>query len=312
MEIKTGKANSEPESPAVEVPPDRGRRAHRKLASKHQRGKPLTARLLVMARVLALVILCTAAVVAAFSVYRFVYSAGLLTLRTVQVEGCRHADARRIEAIVRNDFSPNILRIDLQRLRARLEQVPWVRRVEIRRVLPATLVITVQERVPSIIADIGGNLELLDDDGFLLEHYDTTSVKLDVPVFSGLRGDDAAAYKVFQEDNSSRVRVGVQVLAEIAAGSPELARALSEIDLSDPSNIKVLLVDDTAELFLGDHDFLKRLQMFMSCLPRYQEMKAQGKDIAEVDLRFDGQVVFRPRQPVAEQADAKSKVSRIP
>jgi cell division protein FtsQ len=312
MEIKTGKANSEPESPAVEVPPDRGRRARKKIAQKHQRGKPLAARLLAVARVLVLGVLCTAVAIAAFSIYRYAYSAELLTLRTVQIEGCRHADARKIESIIRNDFSSNVLQIDLQRLRARLEKEPWVRRIEIRRVLPATLVVKVRERVPSVIADIGGNLELLDDEGFLLDHYDAASGRLDVPVFSGLRGDDAAAYKVFQEDNSSRVRTGVQVLAEFAAGSPELARALSEIDLSDPANIKVLLVDDTAVVSLGDHDFLKRLQMFMSNMNQYNELKAQGKDISEVDLRFDSQIVFRLRKPVTEQADAKSKVSRIP
>jgi cell division protein FtsQ len=312
MEIKTGKANSEPESPAVEVPPDRGRRARKKIAQKHQRGRPLAARLLAVARVLVLVVLCTATAIAAFSIYRYAYSAELLTLRAVQIEGCRHADARKLEAIIRSDFSSNILRIDLQRLRARLELEPWVRRVEIRRVLPATLVVQIQERVPSVIADIGGNLELLDDEGYLLDHYDTADGKLDAPVFSGLRGDDAAAYKVFQEVNSSRVRIGVQLLAELAAGSAELSRALSEIDLADPANIKVLLVNDTAVVSLGDHDFLKRLQMFTSNMNQYNELRAQGKDISEVDLRFDSQIVYRLRQHLSEPADAKSKVSRLP
>ena len=310
MEIKTGKAPSEPENPAVMVPPDRGRSARKQTAQKQQRCRPLGRRLLALLKVLAVVSLFALVAVAAFSVFRSAYSAGLLTLRTVSVEGCRHSDAGTVESTVRREFLVNILRIDLKQLRSRLEQEPWIRRVEVRRVLPSTLRIKVQERVPAVIAEIAGNLELLDNEGFLLDHYDTASGKMDAPVFTGLRGDDAASYKVLQEDNSSRVRIGVQVLAELAAGSPDFTRAISEVDISDPANIKVLLVDDTAEVFLGDRDFLRRFQMFMSNLPQYQDLKAQGKDIAAVDLRYDSQIVYRLRHPVAEQAEAKPKTSR--
>jgi cell division protein FtsQ len=310
MEIKTGKTHGESEGPAVMVPPDRGRAARKKAAQKSQRGKPLSARLLTMFKILAALCLLALVLAAGFSVFRFAYSAGLLTLRNISIDGCGHSDPVALEGIIRRDFSANILHIDLNQLRSRLEQEPWVRRAEVRRILPATLKIQVQERVPSVIADIGGALELLDNEGFLLDHYNRDYGKLDVPVFCGLRGDDVASYRVLQEDNSSRVRLGVQVLSELAAGSPDYTRALSEVDLSDPANVKVLLVDDTAEVLLGDRDFLKRFQTFMSNLPQYEDLKAQGKDIAIVDLRFDSQIVYRLRPPATEQAEARTKTSR--
>ena len=310
MEIKIGRAHSESEDPAVKLPPDRGRSERKKIAQKQQHSRPLGARLLALLRVLGVVGLFALVIVAAFSVYRYSYTTGLLTLRTVRVEGCRHSDAGAIESIVRGEFRVNLLLIDLKEVRARLEREPWIRRVEVRRIFPATLKINVQERVPAVIAEIGSNLELLDNEGFLLDRYDTAYGKIDTPVFTGLRGDDAASYKALQEDNSARVRIGVQVLAELAAGSPEFTRALSEVNLSDPANIKVLRVDDAAEVFLGDRDFERRFQMFMSNLPRYQDLKAQGKDIEAVDLRFDSQIVYYLRQPVAEQAEAKPKTYR--
>jgi len=69
-------------------------------------------------------------------------------------------------------------------------------------------------------------------------------------------------------------------------------------------------VDDTAEVLLGNRDFLKRFRMFVSNRPQYQEMKAQGKDIAAIDLRFDSQIVYLLRRPVAEQAETKPKAIR--
>ncbi len=310
MEIKTGTAHSEPESPAVLVPPDRGRPARKKTTQKLQRGRHVMAFLLAALRVLAGVGLVALCAVGGFAAYRYAQTANILALSNVRVDGCGHSDPSAIETIVRRDFPANVLQINLKQLRARLEQEPWIRRVELRRVLPASLIIHVQERVPSVIAEIGGELELLDDEGILLDRCQPSYGKLDVPVFGGLRGDDPAAYKILQEENSSRVRIGVQVLKELAAGSPDFTRAISEIDLSDPGNVKVLLVDDTAEVFLGDRDFLKRFQMFMSNLSQYQDLKSQGKEIAAVDLRFDSQIVYRLKRPAAGQAEAKAKLSR--
>jgi len=64
------------------------------------------------------------------------------------------------------------------------------------------------------------------------------------------------------------------------------------------------LVDDTAEILLGDRDFLKRFQTLMSNLKQYEELKSQYDEIASVDLRFEGQIVYRPRANPAAQGVA--------
>jgi cell division protein FtsQ len=307
MEIKTGKAAAEPEAPAVEVPPDRSRPSRKKAAQKLQRNKPLGARLLAVFKVMALLSFVALAIVTGLSCYRYVNSSGLLTLRNVTVLGCKYSDPGAVDQIVRQNGAVNVLRIDLKGLGSRLEQEPWIRRVELRRILPASLEIMVEERVPSVIAEIGGELQLLDQEGYLLDRNDPKYGRMDVPVFSGLRGEDAASYRQLQEENSARVRTGVQVLTELASGSPEFTRALSEVDLSDPANVKVMLVDDTAEVLLGDRDFLKRFRMFASNRQQYQEMKDQGQEIAAIDLRFESQIVYRLRRPATEQAEAKGK-----
>jgi cell division protein FtsQ len=307
MEIKTGKTATEPEAPAVEVPPDRSRTSRKKAAQKLKRSKPLGARLLDVFKVMAILSFVALAIVTGISCYRYANSAGLLTLRNVTVVGCKYSDPGAIDRIVRQSGAGNLLGIDLKRLGSRLEQEPWIRRVELRRILPASLEITIEERVPSVVAEIGGELQLLDQEGYLLDRNDPKYGRMDVPIFSGLRGLDAASYRQLQEENSARVRTGVQVLTELASGSPEYTRALSEVDLSDPANVKVMLVDDTAEVLLGDRDFLKRFRMFASNRQQYQEMKDQGKEIAAIDLRFESQIVYRLRRPAAEQAEAKGK-----
>ncbi len=294
MVIKTGKSRDDQDAPEVVVPPDKGRPASRKSAQRFQRSRRLAARLLTVVKIVGAVCVLLLTAATMISAYRYAASSNLLRLRKVDIYGCKRLDPARLEAVVRDSCPTNLLGVDLLKLRSRIEEVPWVHRAEIRRILPSSLKIYVQERVPTVIGEVGGELELLDNDGVLLDHYEPSYGKLDVPVFSGLLGDSVEAYRVLQEQNSARVRLGVQLLAEIEAVTPDSTRSISEVDLSDPGNIKIVLVDDTAEVFLGDRDFGKRFHAFMT---EYPEAKSQYGEMTSVNLRFFPDIVYNPKHP---------------
>ncbi len=303
MEINTGRTHSEPDDEqSVVIPPDKGRPARKKTAQKPQRGRHLATRLLSALRLLGYGAAVALAGLASFYVYRYANASDILAVRNIDIAGCKHLRPSDLEKIVRQNFPSNTLRIDLGMLRSRLEQEAWVRRVEVRRVLPSSLKIYIEERVPSVIGEIGGQLQLLDSEGVLLQAYDPDAEKLDAPVFSGLRGDDPDAYRVLQEENSARVRLGVQVLAEFAQGATDLTRAISEIDLSDLGNVKILLVNDTAEIYLGDRDFLTRFQAFIA---QYDDVKSQYGDMASVNLRFFPDIVYNPKNPPSAKPEIR-------
>jgi cell division septal protein FtsQ len=160
-------------------------------------------------------------------------------------------------------------------------------------------VIYVKERIPSVILEMRGELMLADDDGVLLDKYDPKYGNLDVPVFKGVLGEDAESYRMYQDENTARIHVALRMLSDLESGSPLYGKNISEVDISDKNNLKVLLVDDTAEVLLGERDYLKRFRTLMSNLDQYRELKSQYNDIASVDLRFDGQIVYRPRRTAA-------------
>jgi cell division protein FtsQ len=300
MEINTGKDQGEPGRPSVVVPPDTGRPARKKTVQKVQQSRHWTARLLSALRLLGVVLALAVAATAGMYAYRTAYSSELLRLRNVMIAGCKRLDPSVLERIVRQSSPASTLRIDLADLQARLEREPWVRRAEIRRVLPASLSIYVEERAPAAIGEIGSELYLVDGEGVLLDAYHPGYGKLDVPVFSGLRGESPDGYRGLQEDNAARVRLGVQVLAELAAGSTDLTRAISEMDLADMGDVTVLLVDDTAEIHLGNRDFLRRFQGFLS---QYAEMKAKYGEMTSVNLRFYPDIVYNPKQAPATKTE---------
>ncbi len=235
------------------------------------------------------------------SVLYYAFTSEEFSLQTVRLLGCTHLDTARVEEIIRKEFPSRLLQIDLKKLRSRLEAETWCRRAEIRRVLPSELDIYVQERTPAAILEIQGELMLADEEGILLDKYDARYGKMDVPVFKGVLGDNAMNYRQSQEENSERVRMGLGLLAELESDSPELTSTLSEVDLSDKSNVRLMRVDDTAEIYIGDRNFLKRYKTFLANANRYREIKEQYGEVMSVDLRFDGQIIYRPRKPPATQ-----------
>ncbi len=73
----------------------------------------------------------------------------LFPLREVELRGdLVHTTSTEVEQAVRGRIDGNFFALDLAQPRAALEQLPWVRRVQVRRVWPDRLEVTLEEHVP--------------------------------------------------------------------------------------------------------------------------------------------------------------------
>ena len=293
MDFRANKSK-ENRKPDSVPPPDKSRRrkkAHQKLGKGSIAGRRYASVFRTVGRLGSFLLLVSFVL----AIFVYAYTSDKFNLGNVRFYGCKEVNTEHLEEIIRTDFPANILRIDLQKLKSRLEEGTWVKQVEIRRVLPSDLLIYVHERVPSVILEMKSELMVADQDGILLGHYAPKFGKLDVPVFRGILGEDAKSYRLYQETNSERIRQGLAMLWEIGSGSPQSTKRISEVDISDPKNLKIMLVDDTAEVYLGGKDYLERFNTFMRNQDEYQKIKHQYEEIASVDLRFEDQIIYRPR-----------------
>jgi len=308
MEIHTNKRIAESAGKESSPPSEKGPYLRRKANQRLRRSNVASRRLVRWAKATGRLSAFVLAAAFVITLFVYAYTSDRFTVRTITFYGCVHQDPHRLEDAIRGDFPKNLLRIDLQALRDRLEREPWIKSVEIRRILPSELVIHVHERSPTVILEMNGELMLADDEGLLLDKYDPKYGKLDMPIFKGIVGSSPEEYALHQDENADRVKVGLNMLKELEAGSSMFTRDISEVDLSDRSNIRILLIDDTAELYLGDKDFLKRFSKFKANLPEYKDLKSQYKDIASVDLRYNGQIIYRPRTTGAAQGEDTAEV----
>ena len=214
-----------------------------------------------------------------------VQRAPLLRVSTIVVDGARRVSEGEVRAAAAFR-GQHILALDLDAARAGLRALPWIEDVQLRRVLPSTIEVTVTERAPVGIARVGRRLYLVDGEGVLLDDYGPRFSALGLPIIDGLEGRGGAAKGVDRRRSALATRLIGQV-----SRHEELARRLSQIDVRDPEDAVVLLSGDPARIHLGAERFVERLSTYLDVAPT---LRAHVSDIDAVDLRFGRRIYVRP------------------
>ncbi len=231
-----------------------------------------------------------AVLLAGYAAYRaidLVVSASTLQVSHIVVHGNVRLSSGEVQAIMEGLRGSSILTVDLGSYRQRLRGSPWVADVALRRVLPSTVEVFVSERTPVGLCRLGGELYLIDRRGTVIDEFGPQYSQFDLPIIDGLvRAPGEGTASIDEERAELAAR-----LIEAAAGNADIARRLSQIDVSDAHDAIVLLDDDPALLHLGEDRFLERLEAYIDLAPALRERVA---DIDYVDLRFDERVYVRP------------------
>jgi cell division protein FtsQ len=88
-------------------------------------------------------------VLAAYDAGLFILRQSVFALREVRVSNAlTHVTRDQIEEVVGHDIAGNFFTLDLMRLRAGFEQLPWVRTADVRREWPDRVNVALEEQVP--------------------------------------------------------------------------------------------------------------------------------------------------------------------
>ena len=211
------------------------------------------------------------------------------------------------------DHSRNIIKIDLDRLRRKLELLPWVQEVAVRRVLPHKLIIDIVERSPIAFARVARGILLIDEQGVLLENNLETLAHFDFPLILGIESDYET--DVLQR-NRQRIGLYQELIRSLDKGGAGLSRDVSEVHLHDLGNVSVILNRDTVLVHLGREDFQEKFRRYLATS---RELKRKYPHLDSVDLRYKNQVVIRTldresvpldRESVPLDRESVRKVSR--
>jgi cell division protein FtsQ len=239
-----------------------------------------------------------------YSAAGMVLSAEALTITHVSVVGNTRMALGEVLSLTDELKGTSMVTADLESLRVRLRELPWVQDAAIRRVFPGTMLVVISERQPMGIGRLGTQLQLVDPHGVLIGEFGPHYAELDLPIIDGLappaRGAAATVDPV-------RAALASRLIADLSR-RPDLSVRLSQVDVSDVRDVAVILKDDTVLVRLGRERFVERMQSYLDLRDALHE---RVDDIDYVDLRFDGRVYVRPRvsrplvRPVNEVSDVQ-------
>jgi len=279
----------------VQAPADkRFRRAH---VTPSRRRRPWTGQVPRIAR--------TAAVLAlvSYGVYRgaaLVLSAEALQITRITVTGNVRMSKGEVVALLDGVRGQSMVTADLEGWRRKLLTSPWVADAAIRRVLPGTIAVAISERQPMGIARLREDLYLIDQRGTIVDQFGPNYAEFDLPVVDGLTSVPRDGATLIDD---ARAALAARLLATLST-RPDLARRVSQVDVTDVRDAVVILKDDTALVRLGEDAFVERLQAYLDLAPTLRE---RVEEIDYVDLRFDDRVYVKP---LAAAPGAKAKAAR--
>ncbi|HSB17523.1 MAG TPA: FtsQ-type POTRA domain-containing protein [Bryobacteraceae bacterium] len=202
----------------------------------------------------------------------------------IRIEGVAHASRARVLAMFAADTGRSVYLVPLRERRLQLLGIDWVGEASVSRLWPDRLIVRIKERTPVAFVQLPAGergavhrAALIDADGVILEQPERATFEL--PVLSGIRRSQSRAVR------AARVQSAMRLVQDIGG----LAAEVSEIDVSDTDNLKVVqqIGGEAVVLWLGDRNFLSRLQNFRG---HYEEIRRRLAQAKAFDLRLDDRI----------------------
>jgi cell division protein FtsQ len=225
-------------------------------------------------------------------------------LRSVQLSGGQYVDRTDVEEVFLPDRDRSIFQVPLEQRRLQIEQVPWVRSAVVTRVLPDEIRISVEERVPVAFLWSRSGVVLVDAEGVMMDS--PPEVSFAFPVVRGLSERERA------DQRRAKMRRYMTLMEALRRQSPSLpADDISEVDLSDPEDLRLIATDaaGAVQLHLGEEKFRDRYEVYVRHIRQWRQQFAQ---IESIDLRYEGQVVIHAGIPVTIRLEKESDSSAMP
>lgn len=212
----------------------------------------------------------------------------IMSSQNIEVDGNSHLSRAQMLSVFGEDVDGNIFHVPMEQRRAQLEQMPWVEHATVMRLLPNRLRVQVTERVPVAFVRQGSTLGMVDANGVLLDIPPDApgNPSYSFPVITGIKAQDDAAGR------AQRMKLYASFLKDLDSDGKGTSSLLSEVDLSDPEDVRALIPDHNNEVLVhfGTENFLGRYKKFEDHIA---EWRSQYARLSSVDMRYERQVVLQ-------------------
>jgi len=198
------------------------------------------------------------------------------SIKEIIVSGNYHLDRDDIIGSINIKNGDQLLNVQFEDVNKKLGENPWIKEVSLKKQLPGTLLIDIEEAVPKALLRIKRKLYLIDRDGRILERIKGDSM-LFLPVIKDIRPKNEKGI------SEALKLVDVLMKRDIFADRESVEIGLETYGLT----MKI----DGEFIKVGYGKYSEKYDMWIELEP---EIRKKSVPIKYVDLRFKDSVIVKP------------------
>ncbi|GIU82927.1 MAG: FtsQ-type POTRA domain-containing protein [Acidobacteria bacterium] len=227
---------------------------------------------------LCLILFCLGFV--SFLLYQNLTESSFFRVKNIEIYGANRVAKDEIERIVRVEtVGKSVWSADIDSIREKIEDISMIKQAVVSKILPSTIRVSVVERIPQLVAQIGSDYFWIDDEGQVLKKARQEEINWVLLGLEQNKSDKA------NKENRERVKMAITMRDEFKKmGIEDQIKAVNLSNLSEPQ----IFVEDSGEkvaIFPDKDSFGK------SVLKALEVLKGRGKEIEAVVLQREDVIV---------------------
>ena len=220
----------------------------------------------------------------AYGSWNFAMTAPYFQLSNISITGNGRISNEDVLAAAGIEERTNIFACNMTDMGRKIEEIPWVRDVSLKKILPDTLMINVTERAPFALINLG-EFYYLDEEGYIFAVADSDN-GLDYPVLSGV---DKGGLLDGDGETFAMIEEGIAVLKLLNKEENYLSRKrVAELKFDSDKGITLFTIGGGTPVHIGRKNFKDRILMAERVLEDLDRKRIRA---ARLEAGFDGRVL---------------------
>jgi cell division septal protein FtsQ len=220
-----------------------------------------------------------------FVAYRAIGSTTFFRLKNIEVSSAKRLTQAEILALVGVEAGQDMARMNLKRMGEQLAQNPWVETVRIHRYFPDRLSISITEREPLAIVNMGF-IYYLDKKGTVFKVLNQGD-KLDYPVVTGFSEEEMSSNPAGTRE---ALKTTCELLGVLRAKGAFILADVSEIHYDKGYGFTLFTNSGALPVKVGAGDFAAKVDRLARIYP---ELMAQRTLLHYIDLDYNDKIVVK-------------------
>jgi cell division septal protein FtsQ len=220
-----------------------------------------------------------------YGCYRALTTVSLFSLKAIEVSDARHLTRDEILGLAGLEPGKDLLRMNLKRMGEHILQNPWVETVRINRYFPDAVSITITEREPIAIVNMGF-IYYLDKKGNVFKVLNQGD-KLDFPVITGFSEEELGSNPKGTREALEATCLLLKILREKGAF---ILADVSEIHYDEGYGFTLFTASGALPVKVGSGDFSAKVERFARI---YRDLMVQLPSIHYIDLDFNDKIIVK-------------------